>query len=79
MWGFAPDPCRRFLQAYRSEVPLPRDALDAAGMCNGEMRAQDLWAYGTIHDDGDDRPRRFFSPGPFIPLSAIWVALRPAL
>ena len=79
VWGFAPDPSRRFIEAYRAELALPLEELDVAGTCYGEMRAQDLWAYRTIYDDGDDRPRRFFRPGPFRPLSDGWAALRSTL
>ena len=40
------------------------------------MRAHDLWIYEAIYLAGDDRPRRFVSPGPFVLLIERWAAVR---
>jgi hypothetical protein len=43
------------------------------------MRTHDLWIYEAIYLAGDDRPRRFVSPGPFVPLAELWAALKQHL
>jgi homoserine kinase type II len=64
--------CTAFLDGYRSASVLPDDQLDNAAAAYGHSRACDLWLYEAIYLDGDDRPRRFLAPGPFVPFVDQW-------
>jgi len=71
--------CRAFLAGYRSVSVLPDDQLDNAAVVYGYRAALDLWLYETIYLKGDDRPRRFLSPGPFVPFLEQWEPLRESM
>jgi homoserine kinase type II len=78
-FGFAPGPGRIFLDGYRTYTQLNANELDLAAAAYALMRAHDLWIYEVIYLAGDDRPRRFVAPGPFVPLAERWAALKPYL
>jgi len=64
--------CQAFLAAYRPIADLPSRQLDQAVATYSHDRACDLWLYETIYQDGDDRPRRFITPGRFTPFIDQW-------
>lgn len=76
---FEPALCQEFLAAYRSKAPLTDDDLDLAAEVYGHHRDCDLWLAETIFLDGDDRPKRFVTPGPFRPFTEIWKPVRESL
>ncbi|MGH3442301.1 MAG: hypothetical protein ACRDUY_09735, partial [Nitriliruptorales bacterium] len=55
---------------------LTCDELAVAAIGYGHVRDCDLWLAETIFLDQDDRPKRFVTPGPFVPFTEIW---EPAL
>lgn len=71
--------CCSFLAGYRSVSILPDDQLDNAAIVYGYRAALDLWLYETIYLKGDERPRRFLSPGPFVPFLEQWEPLRESM
>jgi Ser/Thr protein kinase RdoA (MazF antagonist) len=71
--------CRAFLDGYRSASTLTGDQLDQAAVVYGYHRACDLWLYDTIFLHGDDRPRRFLTPGHFVPFVDQWDRLRATI
>jgi Ser/Thr protein kinase RdoA (MazF antagonist) len=71
--------CRAFLAGYRAHAPVDSAALDLAATCYAHMRTHDLWQYQAIYLDGNQRVRRFVSPGAFIPLHEQWAALHEQL
>lgn len=81
MLKFEPELCRAFWLGYDASLPMRFEELDQVAAAYAEMRVHDLWAYRAIYDEGDDRVRRFFSPGTggFVPLTERWARLRPHL
>lgn len=77
--GFAPGPCRVFLESYRAELPLPAPDLDLAVTAYGLFRAHDLWLYEDYYLHDNERVRPFITPGGFVPIVERWARLRPAL
>jgi Ser/Thr protein kinase RdoA (MazF antagonist) len=71
--------CRVFLAGYRSAAVLSDDQLDQAATVYSHGRASDLWLFETIYLDGDDRPRRYLTPGRFTPFLDQWEPVRAAL
>jgi Ser/Thr protein kinase RdoA (MazF antagonist) len=79
VWNFAPGPCRTFLAAYRTALPLSDVALDLVATYYGWFRAHDLWLYEAIYFEGNDRVRAFVEPDGFVPLVDLWAVLRAEL
>jgi len=75
---FEEERCRAFLAGYRALAPLGSAELDLAATAYALMRAHDLWLYEAIYMAGDDRPRKFVPPEPFVPLIDRWLAARRA-
>lgn len=71
--------CRAFLSSYRTYRPMPLPDLDTAAARYGLGQLHDTWLYDTIYRRGDDRPRRFLTPGPFTPFAVDWSRLRERL
>ncbi|MDP9371979.1 MAG: phosphotransferase [Chloroflexota bacterium] len=78
-FAFAPDPCRGFLAAYRTGLPLPLPDLDLAAEHYGLMRKHGLWLYEALYLEGNERVRPLIHPGGFVPIAERWARLRPAL
>ncbi len=72
MLGLAPGPCRALLAAYRNLCPLPQRELHEAAACYGVLADQNLWVYEAVYLEGNDRVRRFLTPGAFVPFDARW-------
>jgi Ser/Thr protein kinase RdoA (MazF antagonist) len=77
--GLDADRSGAFLAGYRSGAALSDHQLQVAAAEYGQQRAADLWLYETVYLNGDDRPRRFLTPGPFIPFADQWQPLQAAL
>lgn len=71
--------CRGFLDGYRRVLPVSVDDLDGAARAYSDHRAYDLWLYETIYLEGDDRPRRFLTPGTFTPFIDDWKRVRSSV
>lgn len=71
-----PELSAAFLASYRERLALSDEELDLAAAGYAEMRANDLWVYKAIYLEGNDRVRRFLRPGPFVPFTDRWAALR---
>ncbi len=76
--AFEAERCRAFLAGYRALAPLAAAELDLAAAAYTLMRAHDLWIYEAIYIAGNDRPRRYVQPAPFVPLIDRWRVARRA-
>jgi homoserine kinase type II len=74
-----PGLCGAFVAGYRSAAALPDDDLERASARHGHLRVCDLWLFEAIYLEGDDRPRRFLTPGRFIPFAERWAPVAAAL
>lgn len=79
VFALAPDPCRRFVAAYRAVLPLPTPDLDRTAASYALKVAHDLWLFEALYLQGNDRVRPFIPRGGFVLLADRWAALRPAL
>jgi len=74
--AFDPARCRAFVEAYRTQRPMPRELLDAAFEAYTRIRAHDSWIFEAIYVEKNDRVRRFVRPGRFNPHISRWRRIR---
>ena len=79
VFDFKVEPCRMFLEAYRTEAPMGMLELDQCARCYSVSRGHSLWLFEAIYREGNDRLRRFLGPGEFVPIEKRWSQLRNGL
>ena len=78
-FGARPEMCVAMLDGYRSIRPLSLDDLDRSAQYWFAQELGNLWVYEGIYLRGDDRLRVFLEPGPYVPFSDRWAAVRSEL
>ena len=79
VYGFAPNLCSIFLDAYRAGQPLTIGELDRGAAAYGRIQTHNLWVYEAYYLEGNQRVGQFIQPGGFVPPAERWAQLRPYL
>ena len=79
VFDFRIEPCRLFLEAYRTEAPMGMPVLEQCARCYSVIRGHSLWLFEAIYEEGNNRLRRFLRPGAFMPIEKRWSQLRNGL
>lgn len=78
-FSFDPALSQAFITGYRAKAPLDLTDLDMAAEVYGWRQLHSTWLYDAVYLYGDDRPLRFLTPGPYVPVIDRWRDVRPRL